>query len=160
MSKRQVAAILGQVRSNLVAMPFLRAFTGLLVKFLAESSNHPWDSKHIIPNTIKDQLKEVKFLLENWSGRNFPQNPTRFLHSDSSTHGWGGLDIQNGNFIQEFWRDMEGPPPPHKQKRAHCSYKHYKKSLKGRGNCILVSGQPGNILLPYKRGGGGKTPSM
>ena len=26
MSKRQVAAILGQVRSNLVAMPFLRAF--------------------------------------------------------------------------------------------------------------------------------------
>ena len=159
MSKRQVAAILGQVRSNLVAMPFLRAFTGLLVKFLAESSNHPWDSKHIIPNTIKDQLKEVKFLLENWSGRNFPQNPTRFLHSDSSTHGWGGLDIQNGNFIQEFWRDMEGPPL-HINKKELIAAINTIKSLSKEGETVSLSVDNQVIYYYLTTGGGRKTPSM
>ena len=90
MTKRQVSAILGQIRSNLIAMPFLRAFTSLLVKFLRERNQDPWDSKRQISKDIKDQLKEIKKHLENWSGRHFHQKPTRFLHSDSSTLGWGG----------------------------------------------------------------------
>ncbi len=85
---------------------FLKAFTGLLVKFLAETASNPWDSKNQIPSPIKDQLK--KKLLENWSGRNFPLSPTRFFFLDISSHGWG-LGYKKGNFIQYFWRDMEAP---------------------------------------------------
>jgi hypothetical protein len=90
MTKRQVCAILGQIRSNLVAMPFLRAFTSLLVKFLREKSQDPWESRHQISKDIKDQLEDIKKHLQNWSGRQFHKKPTRFLHSDSSTLGWGG----------------------------------------------------------------------
>ena len=101
MTKRQVCAILGQIRSNLVAMPFLRAFTSLLVKFLREKSQDPWESRHQISKDIKDQLEDIKKHLQNWSGRQFHKKPTRFLHSDSSTLGWGGLDITTGKFVQE-----------------------------------------------------------
>lgn len=90
MSKRQLAAILGQVRSNLVAMPFLRAFTSLLVGFLKQNASKSWESSHQIPQTLKDQLQDIKLLLQNWQGRPFTQSPTRFLHTDSSTYGWGG----------------------------------------------------------------------
>jgi hypothetical protein len=106
MSKKQVAAILGHVKSNLVAMPFLRAITGLLVKILAEKASLPWDSKHPIPTPIKDQLKEIKFLLENWSGRNFPQSPNRFLHSDSV----GGLGNKKWKFCSRILEGHGGPP--------------------------------------------------
>ena len=49
MSKRQVAAILGQIRANMLALPFLRAFTTLLVNFLAEKGGASWDTKHQFP---------------------------------------------------------------------------------------------------------------
>ena len=58
MTKRQVSAILGQIRSNLIAMPFLRAFTSLLVKFLRDKNQDPWDSRHQISKDIKDQSIE------------------------------------------------------------------------------------------------------
>ena len=116
MSKRQVAAILGQIRSNLVAMPFLRAFTGLLVQFLAEISAQSWDSKHIIPCSMKGQFKDIKSLLDNWSGRNFPQNPTCFLNSDSSSHGWG-IRYSQWKFHSRILEGHEGlAPPPYQQK--------------------------------------------
>ena len=60
MSKRQVAAILGQIRANLLALPFLRAFTTYLVNFLAEKSGDSWNSTHKISEEIKEELKEVK----------------------------------------------------------------------------------------------------
>jgi hypothetical protein len=105
MSKRQLAAILGQIRCNLMALPFLRAFTDSLTKFLVANSTAPWDSKHPISQEIKAQLREIKILLDTWGGRPFPQNATRELHSDSSTHAWGGLDIRTGKIVQEFWRE-------------------------------------------------------
>jgi hypothetical protein len=155
MSKRQVAAILGQIRSNLVAMPFLRAFTGLLVQFLANTSSHPWDSKHLIPRTIKDQLKEIKILLENWSGRNFPQNPSRFLHSDSSTHGWGGVDVHHGNFIQEYWRDLT---PLHINKKELIAAINTVQSLSKEGETVSLSVDNQVIYYYLTKGGGRKNP--
>ena len=68
MSKRQVAAILGQVRANLLALPFLRAFTTLLVNFLAEKSGDSWNSKHPVSQEIKSELQEIKSVLEKWGG--------------------------------------------------------------------------------------------
>jgi len=90
MTKRQMSAILGQIRANLLALPFLRAFTSLLAGFMQQKTPDPWDSKHVISTEIKEQLVEVRFLMENWSGRPFPVKASRVLHSDSSTLGWGG----------------------------------------------------------------------
>ena len=39
-----------------------------------------------------------------WAGRPFPSKPSRQLHSDSSTFGWGGIDVNSKKFIQEYWR--------------------------------------------------------
>eukprot|EP00667_Euglena_gracilis_P032154 EG_transcript_48498 len=88
-----------------MALPFLRAFTDALANFLVENSTAPWDSKHPISQRIKDQLREIKILMDTWGGRPFPQSANRELHSDSSTHAWGGLDIRTGKIVQEFWRE-------------------------------------------------------
>ena len=43
--------------------------------------------------------------MAGWSGRPFLASPSRVLHSDSSTHGWGGLDAGTGEMVQEYWRE-------------------------------------------------------
>ena len=103
MSKRQVAAILGQIRANLLALPFLRAFTTLLVNFLAEKSGASWDEKHQLSQEIKEELKVVKTVMEKWGGRPFVSKPTKVLHSDSSDKGWGGINPHTGKFVQTYW---------------------------------------------------------
>ena len=105
MSKRQTAAILGKIRANIFALPFLKAFTDSLCQFLLVHSADSWDSFHSISPEIKDQLREVKSLMAGWSGRPFLASPSRVLHSDSSTHGWGGLDAGTGEMVQEYWRE-------------------------------------------------------
>ena len=49
MSTRKMAAILGKVRSFLVALPFLRAFTDQLCKFVQQGALEGWNSVHPIP---------------------------------------------------------------------------------------------------------------
>jgi hypothetical protein len=49
----------------------LRAFTSELVHFLGQRSQDPWDTKYPIPVEIKNELLEVKNILQNWSGRPF-----------------------------------------------------------------------------------------
>ena len=105
MSKRQVAATFGQIRANLLAMPFLRAFTSLLVTFLAEKGSCTWESKHQLSVEIKEELRKVKDLLSQWKGRPFITKATKVLHSDSSDRGWGGINPHTGQFVQEFWRE-------------------------------------------------------
>ena len=105
-SCRKMAAILGVVRSFLVALPFLRAFTDLMVHFVNQHQNFGWDFKNQIPEELRAQIREVKTILETWVGRPFQtqEKPQRELHSDSSTHAWAGLDLKSGKFVQEFWR--------------------------------------------------------
>ena len=149
MTKRQVSAILGQIRSNLIAMPFLRAFTSLLVKFLRERNQDPWDSKHQISKDIKDQLKEIKKHLENWSGRHFHQKPTRFLHSDSSTLGWGGLDITTGKFVQEYWREKSSL---HINIKEMIAAINTVRSLSQKGETVSLTETTSDILLSAQGG--------
>jgi len=104
MAKRQVAAILGQIRANLLALLFLRAFTTKLVNFLAQKSQDPWESKHRLSQDIKEELLQLKDLLKDWSGRPFVEKETRILYSDSSDYAWGGLDLVTGKKVQEYWR--------------------------------------------------------
>ena len=90
-----MAAILGTVRSFLVALPFLRAFTDEMKCFIDLQGQGGWDKMHLPPVSLVDQVKEVKELLQTWQGRQFQARcPIRKLHSDASNLGWGGLDIQ------------------------------------------------------------------
>ena len=49
MPPRKMAAILGQVRSFLVALPFLRALTDSLVQFVKDVQPQGWDAMGQIP---------------------------------------------------------------------------------------------------------------
>jgi hypothetical protein len=48
-SCRKMATILGQVRSFLQALPFLRAFTDLMVKFVDQHTHQGWDKQLFVP---------------------------------------------------------------------------------------------------------------
>lgn len=106
LSCRKMAAILGQVRSFLMAMPFLRAFTDTMVQFVSVSKTLGWDHHALIPEILQNQVREIKTLTTKWAGRPFLEGKCdRHLHSDSSTHAWGGVDLKTGVFVQEFWRE-------------------------------------------------------
>ena len=100
-----MSAILGSLRSFLMAMPFLRSFTDAMLAFINTQKVWGWDHKLIIPETLKQEIREVSHLTESWKGRKFSERvPVRTLHSDSSDWGWGGLDTTTGQFFQEYWR--------------------------------------------------------
>ena len=106
MSCRKMASILGQVRAYLTALPCLRVLTDELMAFTHQHTQG-WDSIWPIPTRVRDQARELKEFLSSDEGLPFTQNPSRLLHSDSSTHAWGGID-ETGGVIQEFWRDAQG----------------------------------------------------
>ena len=109
LSCRKMAAILGTVRSFLVALPFLRAFTSLMKEFVSQHYSQGWDKKLPIPLDLQKEVRGVKNLLLTWEGRQFQHRSViRKLHSDASNSGWGGLDIISGKKVQEFWRDKQG----------------------------------------------------
>ena len=105
MSCRKMAAILGATRAFLMAVPVLRAFTDQLVQFVNQQNSHGWDQKVKIPSQLKQQVKEMHLLMEEWKGRTFQGKTTvRELHSDSSQEAWAGVDVTSGKMVQEFWR--------------------------------------------------------
>ena len=105
MTCRQAAAILGQLRSFLTALPCLRAFSDHLMQFSNMHREKGWDAKVPIPKELKEQVLEIGNLLQNWEGRSFQgQSPVRKIFSDSSNQGWGALDLTSGQNLQEFWR--------------------------------------------------------
>ena len=155
MSKRQVAAILGKVRANLFALPFLRAFTDQLHQFLCREKDSPWESKHHLPGEIKQEILEVGKLLQDWSGRPFPQKPSQQLHSDSSTYAWGGVDINSNAYVQEYWRD---------QHVLHINVKELQaaintvKSLSKKGEVVELAVDNQVVFYYLTKGGGRKSP--
>ena len=155
MSKRQLAAILGKIRANLLALPFLRAFTTLLVSFLAATGSSSWDSKHFLPQSVKEEMQQVKRVLDTWSGRPFLVKPTRTLHSDSSDRAWGGLDISSGDLVQEFWRNKSS---------LHINYKEMAaaintvRSLAKKNENVLLCVDNQVLFYYLQKGGGRKNP--
>ena len=91
MTARKMAAILGQVRSFLQAIPALRSFTDLMLGFIRNNQLQGWDKACPIPEIMKEELKTIGKLLTDWPGRSFgKQTPKREIHSDSSDFCWGG----------------------------------------------------------------------
>jgi hypothetical protein len=84
--------------------PLLRAFTDTLVGFVNLQTSLGWDHVFPLPPDLKVQLREIKNLLDSWTGRPFASPIQQELHSDSSDLAWGGLDINTKKFVHEFWR--------------------------------------------------------
>jgi hypothetical protein len=105
MSSRRMAAILGVVRACLPALPILKAFTDTFVQFVNKNIQLGWDSVHMIPKELKDQLLDLRNILSTWVGKPFIQKATTHLHSDSSQLAWAGVNLTDGRQIQEFWRN-------------------------------------------------------
>jgi hypothetical protein len=103
---RKMAAILGSIRSFLMAMPFLRAFTDQMKDFVNQQAHLGWDFPQEVPQHLKQEVLDLHRLTTSWAGRPFLDKiPLRHLHSDSSNHAWAGLDIKKGTVVQEFWRE-------------------------------------------------------
>ena len=108
-SCRKAAAILGQLRSFLTALPCLRAFSDQLLQFTNQHRQQGWDSEIPLPALLKNQVREIGCLLKSWAGRKFQDHPViRKIHTDSSTQAWGALDLTSGNVLHEFWRTERG----------------------------------------------------
>jgi transcriptional regulator of met regulon len=157
MSSRKMAAILGATRSFLMAMPFLRAFTDQLVQFVNQQEHHGWDQKLLIPQPLKDQVKEMHVILHSWKGRTFQgKTPVRELHSDSSQEGWAGVDTTSGSLVQEFWRD---------KRHLHINVKELEaaintvQSLAKNGEHVTLK-VDNSVTFSYLTKGGGRIPSL
>jgi hypothetical protein len=110
-SCRKMAAILGKLRSLLVAFPGLRAFTDEMAVFTTQATKEGWDVRLPVPQALKEQVLECGKLLEKWPGRKFlGRESTQLLASDSSGLAWGGLDLTVPNQVRQihdFWREGE-----------------------------------------------------
>ena len=104
MTCKKMAQILGSMRSFLMALPWLRSFTDQRNQFGNGHRKFGWDTPLLIPEIVREQVATFKSSLQEWRGRPFLTTPTRELHSDSSTFGWGGTDLSTGYSIQDFWR--------------------------------------------------------
>ena len=150
-SARKMACILGTVRSFLTAMPFLRAFTGHMLRFVDLHKVHGWDKTHPIPPDLKLEVLKVKELVQAWEGRQFQGIcPVREIHSDSSQEGWGGVDLTGGGGpgvlagSLRFAYKCEGA--------TGCSSQH-KKPSEMWGTCDHRGRQQCGFQLPEKRRG-------
>ena len=84
MSRRKMAAIFGKVRCFLMAMPFLRAFTAQMLKFVNQNQTLGWDLPIGIPQALREEIRGSNLLTAKWAGRPFTERiPVRNLHSDS-----------------------------------------------------------------------------
>ena len=153
MSSRKVASILGATRSFLQAMPFLRAFTDQMSSFLKTHQTKGWDCCFPVPLEMQEQVKQVKDLLNNWQGCPFlGKVAVRTLHSDSSQHGWAGIDTKTGSIVQEYWRDQGGLHINVKELQAAT---HTVRSLAKPGEVVHLCVDNSVTYYYLKKGGGG-----
>jgi hypothetical protein len=155
MSPRKMSAILGQVRSFLVAMPLLRSFTDMMLAFIRKQQVWGWDMEHPIPKELHKEVRELEGLMETWKGRLLEGNiPVRTLHSDSSDHTWAGVDTTSGTIVKEFWR---------KDNILHINVKELKaavntiKSLAKPKENIILNVDNSVAFYYLKKGGGSPT---
>ena len=155
MPVRKMAAILGQVRSFLTALPFLRAFTDQFVALLKKNWSHGWNFVAAIPAELKAQVRTLKDIFLHWSGRKFEGKiPIRKLAADSSDHAWAGLDLQTGHVLQEFWRSQTGL---HINVKEILAAIHTVRSLAHPGEKVFLLVDNTTTFWYLKRQGGRKT---
>ena len=154
---RKAAAVLGRLKSLLVAVPALRCFCTLLQDFTNQAPVLGWNTTRSIPSALVEEVLKCKNFLHDWGGRPFLDKPfTRELASDSSQLAWGGLDLGNPlRMVHAFWREAEV---------LHINVKELKaavvtlKSLAAPGDHVLLQVDNSVTYSYLKKLGGRKTP--
>ena len=153
---RKVASILGQVRSYLVALPFLRLVTDQLLQFSNLHKTKGWDHGVPLADEFRRQVVELETYLHPGFGRKFFTPPSRNLHSDSSQEGGGGLDPESGALVHDFWRH---------QRTLYINYKELEaavatvKSLARPGESIKLS-VDNTVAYSYLKKWGGRVQGL
>ena len=151
-----MAQILGSLRAFLVAMPILRSFTDAILAFINAHSAQGWDQQASIPETLKQEVRDLNSLTQNWPGRPFLAKPQMTLHSDSSNFGWAGLNLTTRQAIHDFWRDD----------KSHINQKELRAAVKtamafGQPNSTVALGVDNSVTFWYLlRGGKVTTPQL
>ena len=146
-SPRKVSSILGVVRAFLLVIPSLRVFSDSLVRFIGNNSVTGWDTPLQLPQLVKEQVRELNTLFQDWKGRKLGGGKInlRQFHSDSSQWAWGGGHCTGGPCT----RMVEGRIiPPHKSKGIKGCSRYSPGPGKARGHSALVSRQHCCIQLP------------
>ena len=81
---------------------------------------------------------------------------TRNLHSDSSNHAWAGIDVKNGQIVQEFWREKNGLHINVKELDAAIQTT---KSLAKPGEMVHLF-VDNSVAFAYLTRGGGRLPHL
>lgn len=93
----------------------------------------------------------------SWKGRIFQGKvPVRELHSDSSHHGWAGVDLTGHQEIQEFWRTKTGWHINCKELFA--AVNTIKSLAKKREHVTLAVDN--SVAFSYLKKGGGRKPHL
>ena len=157
LTPRKMAAILGSVRSFLMAMPFLRAFTDVLAQFVGQHQSSGWDKKQPVPLEIFQQVKELGSLMNTWQGRCLGGLvAVRNLHSDSSDQAWAGVDVGTGNLVQDFWRERGSLHI--NVKELHAAVNTVMSLSKAKEKVHLRVDN--SVVFSYLTKGGGRIPSL
>ena len=157
LSCRKMAAILGNVRSFLMAMPFLRAFTDNMRDFVNQNRKWGWDAVLEIPPGLQREVRDLNVLTQEWTGRSFHDKvAVRKLHSDSSNLSWAGVDIIEGTIVQEFWREKGSLHINVKELEAAV---HTIKSLAKPQETVHLS-VDNSVSFAYLNKGGGRIPHL
>ena len=77
--------------------------------FVQNQQRFGWDTPQLISDFLKKEVRDLNQVTLAWKGRPFQEGTSmRTLHSDSSTHGWAGIDLLTGDVVQEYWRTQSG----------------------------------------------------
>ncbi len=106
---------------------------------------------------MKDQVKGIGLLLNSWQGRSSAgKTVVRKIYTDSSTQGWGALDLTSGQKLHEFWRTEKGLHINIKELKAAISAVH---SLAKKGETVHLT-IDNQVAYSYLRKAGGKLPQF
>jgi hypothetical protein len=117
---RQVARVLGTLRSLLFALPQVRLLSDHMLYHLRAMQHFPWETQQPLSQDLLDQLESSIQVLKQWRGRHFLHDlPQEILFSDASDNGWGAV------------RDWQGGEPTYGWFPSHQAVEHinYKEGL-------------------------------
>jgi hypothetical protein len=154
MTCRKMSSILGQIRSYLVALPFLRLVTQRLLRFSQSHMENGWDHSIYIPQDLKEEIHSLKTFLEPGKGRPFIQEAKRTLHSDSSTWAWGGDGYlpTGGRWHHSGFLEKK-PCATYQHQRTYGSSLNSSEFRQAWRNCATECRQPSGTFVPQKMGG-------
>ena len=116
MTCRKIASILGQVRSYLVALPFLRLVTQKLLAFSQISTTQGWDHSIQIPKELKHEIQELRKFLEPGLGQTIQSTRKKNFAQRQFNLGLGGIGHHPGCIHSRILE--EEPHFTHKSKRV------------------------------------------